>query len=103
MPYLIVFVLAAIVGGGVYLATVNRARATPALGFGGPEPVGEEPGNPGPGYAYLRLSTRGPSWQDRVVGILGLIVLIVLGTAALAFAIYQAGFYINRTIEAFLD
>jgi hypothetical protein len=29
--------------------------------------------------------------------------LIVLGTAALAFAIYQAGFYINRTIEAFLD
>jgi hypothetical protein len=33
----------------------------------------------------------------------GLIILLVVGTALLAFAIYQLGHLVNLTIERFLD
>jgi hypothetical protein len=106
MPYayLIVVALSLLVGGAVYAATMRGGGDGPAaVGFEGPP--GESGGTegPGPGYTYLRVATRGPSWGDRVQGLVGLIVLLVVGAAVLAFGIYQLGQLVNETIERFLD
>ncbi len=89
-----------VVGVGVFVATLRSGREDePTLGFGAEPSAGE----PGHGYAYLRVSTRGPSWRDRLQGFLGLIVLLAVGAAALALGIYQLGHLINQTIERFLE
>jgi hypothetical protein len=58
---------------------------------------------PEPGYAYLRVSTQWPSWRDRIAGIIGIAVLLVLGSAAIAFGIYQLGSGINALVQRFLN
>lgn len=105
MPYLLVLGLSLLVGASVYLATVRAERDTPALGFGD-DPDGNLPGGAapaaGPGYSYLRVSTERPSAVDRLLGFLGTIVLVALGAAALALAIYLGGRLVNLVIESFL-
>lgn len=110
MAYLFVGVVSILIGGAVYLATVRAAAApTSAIGFGdegfasGDTEAGDAGGAPTPGYTYLQISTEGPAVQDRVVGVLALVVLIGVSAAVLAFAIYEAGHLINRTIQAFLE
>jgi hypothetical protein len=106
MPYLVVLALSLLVGGAVYLATVRGEREVSALGFGGEGDEGGEQGAApaaGPGYAYLRVSTEGPSIRERLQGLIGVLVLVGIGAAALAFAIYQAGHFINLVIESFLE
>lgn len=102
-----VAVLSVLVGCAVYLGTVGGQRSTSATGFGEPDRdeavEAIERGAPPPGYAYLQISTQGPSPRDRVQGLVGVIVLLGVGAAALAFALYELGHLINRTIEAFLD
>jgi len=106
VPYLLVLALSLLVGSVVYLATVRARGGAPAVGFG--EPAGAPAhgaGMPaaGPGYAYLRVSTQGPTIRDRIRGFVGLVVLVGLTAVALALAIYQAGHLINQTIETFLN
>ena len=107
MPLVFVTVLSVLVGCAVYLGTVRGQRSPSATGFGeserdeGVEAI--EPGAPPPGYAYLQVSTQGPALRDRLQGLVGVIVLLGVGAAALAFALYELGHLINRTIEAFLD
>ena len=107
MPFVIVAVLSVVVGCAVYLGTVRAQGAPPTTGFGEPEP--EEafeaiaPGAPAPGYAYLQVSTQGPGVRERLQGVVGVIVLLGVGAAALALALYELGHLINKTIEAFLD
>lgn len=107
MPFMIVAVLSVLVGCAVYLGTVRGQGAPPATGFGesGREEALEAiaPGTPAPGYAYLQVSTQGPELRDRLQGLVGVIVLLGVGAAALAFALYELGHLINKTIEAFLD
>jgi hypothetical protein len=108
MPLLLVAVLSLLVGAVVYVGTVRREQAPSATGFGQPEdevpapPVAAE-GVPNPGYTYLQVSTQGPGVRDRLQGIVGVIVLLGAGAAALAFVLYELGHLINRTIERFLD
>lgn len=109
MPLLLVGLLSVLVGAVVYLGTVRREQAPSATGFGEPEdevpaprPVAGE-GAPNPGYTYLQVSTHGPEVRDRLQGILGVIALLGVGAAALAFVLYELGHLINRTIERFLD
>ena len=109
MPLLLVGVLSLLVGAVVYVGTVRREQAPSATGFGEPEdevpapqPVAAE-GAPSPGYTYLQVSTKGPGARDRLQGIVGVIVLLGVGAAALAFVLYELGHLINRTIERFLD
>jgi hypothetical protein len=110
MPYLLVSLLSLLVGLGAYVVTVRGPREDASLGFGDVE---EEPdgrtgdpqrsGDPPPGYAYLQVSTRGPALRDRLLGLIGLVMLVAISMAVLAFAIYEIGHLINRTIEAFLE
>ena len=110
MPLLLVALLSLLVGAVVYVGTVRRERAPSATGFGEPEeeegspqPVAAGDGDPNPGYTYLQVSTQGPRVRDRLQGIVGVIVLLGVGAAALAFVLYELGHLINRTIERFLD
>lgn len=104
MAYLIVLTVSLLVGLGVYAATIRAGRERPvAVGFEGSRPPASEIEGPGAGYTYLRVGTRGPSWQDRIQGFVGLVVLVVVGAAALAAGIYQLGHLINVTIERFLQ
>jgi hypothetical protein len=110
MPLLLVALLSLVVGAVVYVGTVRREQAPSATGFGEP---GEEEvpdpqsvvaqGRPTPGYTYLQVSTQGPRVRDRLQGVVGVIVLLGVGAAALAFVLYEMGHFINRTIEHFLD
>jgi hypothetical protein len=107
MPFMVVAVLSVLVGCAVYLGTVRGQGAPPASGFGEAEAdealEAIEPGGPAPGYAYLQVSTQGPELRERLQGLVGVIVLLGIGAAALAFALYELGHLINKTIEAFLD
>jgi hypothetical protein len=107
MPFVIVVVLSVVVGCAVYLGTVRTQVEPPATGFGDSESDGPlepfETGAPAPGYAYLQVSTRGPELRERLQGVVGVILLLGIGAAALAFALYELGHVINKTIEAFLD
>lgn len=58
---------------------------------------------PDPGYAYLRVVTDGPSWRDRLAGVVGIAVLLVIGAAGIAFGIYQLGSAINSLVQRFLN
>lgn len=79
--------------------------ATEEGDVGTEEVVEEEPGTIGPaatGYTYLRISTQGPSWLERVQGLVALVVLVTISAAALAFVVYQLGRIVNETIARFL-
>jgi hypothetical protein len=110
MSYLLVLLLSLLVGVGAYVVTVRGTRADASLGFGdAEEDLARGAGDPGrsddppPGYAYLQVSTQGPVLRDRLLGLLGLVLLVAISMAVLAFAIYEIGHLINRTIEAFLE
>jgi len=106
MPFMIVAVLSVLVGCAVYLGTVHGPGAPSATGFGETEEEhleAIEPGAPAPGYAFLQVSTQGPELRERVRGLVGVIALLGVGAAALAFALYELGHLVNKTIEAFLD
>ena len=107
MPLMFVTVLSVLVGCAVYLGTVRALRSPSATGFGESEQEEAveaiDPGAPPPGYAYLQVSTQGPGLRDRLQGLVGVIMLLAVGAAALAFALYEFGHLINRMIEAFLD
>ena len=107
MPFMIVAVLSVLVGCAVYLGSVRGPGAPSATGFGGAEPEEDleaiELGAPAPGYAYLQVSTQGPELRERLRGLIGVIALLGVGAAALAFALYELGHLVNKTVEAFLD
>ena len=107
MPFMIVAVLSVLVGCAVYLGTVHGPGGPSATGFGETEPEEDreaiEPSAPAPGYAYLQVSTQGPELRERVRGMVGVIALLGVGAAALAFALYELGHLVNKTIEAFLE
>ena len=107
MPFMIVAVLSVLVGCAVYLGTVHGPGGPSATGFGETDPEEDleaiEPGAPAPGYAFLQVSTQGPELRERVRGMVGVIALLGVGAAALAFALYELGHLVNKTIEAFLE
>ena len=110
MPYLLVVVVSLLAGVVAYLVTVRGSPADTSLGFGDEEEeLATRPGDPPrsndppAGYAYLQVSTRGPALRDRLLGLIGLVLLVAISMAVLAFAIYEIGHLINRTIEAFLE
>lgn len=110
MSYLLVLLLSLLVGVGAYVVTVRGTRPDASLGFGdGEEELATGPdgpprsGEPPPGYAYLQVSTQGPALRDRLLGLIGLVLLVAISMAVLAFAIYEIGHLVNRTIEAFLE
>jgi len=105
MPLVLVAVLSVLVGCAVYLGTIRGQQSPSATGFGEAEEGAAESvetGAPPPGYAYLQVSTQGPGTRDRFQGVLGVILLVGVAAVTLAFALYELGHLINKTIETFL-
>ncbi len=101
MTYLAVLAVSLFVGAVAYAATVRAGRSGQvAAGFEPAEDDGPG-GGPGPGYTFLRIATRGPSWRDRILGFVGLVIVVAVGTAALTFGIYELGHAIVTTIERY--
>jgi hypothetical protein len=105
MPLVLVAVLSVLVGCAVYFGTIRGQRSPSTTGFGEAEDEAVESveaGAPPPGYAYLQVSTQGPRLRDRLQGVVGVILLVGVAAATLAFALYELGYLINKTIETFL-
>jgi len=114
MPYVAVVFLSLGVGAVAYLVTIRAAEAEPVAAGFEPEDVGEPPSDvdggaegpadePRPGYTYLEVAVvRGPTWRERLQGLVGTLVLVVVGMAGVAGALYLLGAAINRTIQAFV-
>lgn len=107
--YLVVALLAVAVGVGVYLVAMRfapppgdpeRAPAGADAGFV-PDDAGgiaaQGPPRDAPvGSSYIPVTPSRPSWQRRVVGLIGLLIAIVVGSAAVAFALYLLVQFITR-------
>ena len=118
MRYFAVLLFSLGVGGVVYALSMRASEDEPiTVGFEPDEAAAPAPPRapradgaaagtapqPDPGYAYLQvLVTRGPSWRERIQGLVGVMVLIVIGMALVAASIYAAGSVIDRTIQKFL-
>jgi hypothetical protein len=108
MAYLLVLLVSVAIGGAVYLLSLRASEGEPiAVGFepeartasGGPDASAHLPA----GYTYLEvLVTRGPSWRERLTGLVGSLVLVVVAAAAVAAAVYGLGTAVNRVIRSFL-
>ena len=95
----LVLVLALAAGYAAYRVTLRRGEEPPAGRGFGDEPSVDVP--PSALYAYVPLAPGRRSWQTRVMGIAGIVIVIVLTSAILAFALYQAGHVVNKTFEGF--
>ena len=93
MAYVLVLLVAAAVGGGVYFFTLRRGPIPlPFFGSEAPAVPTETMGS-----SYVSVSTR-PDWQQRVTGILGLAVTVVIAAVALASSVYVSVSWLVRLI-----
>lgn len=125
MKYLLVLLVSLLAGGAVYALSLRtpQGQGTVGLGFvpegsrakgrGSRQSTAQEAGRratesgapaepAGAGFTYLRVLTGSPSWQERVQGVVGLLILVIVSAAVLAAAVYQVGHIVNSTIENFL-
>jgi hypothetical protein len=101
MVYVYIFMAALATGALVFWLTLRAAgqdaRPAPADGDGFlPEPPGA---TPQPDGVYVPIGSDRRSWQTRVTGLLGLLILVSLAAATLAFSLYQAGSWIAELLD----
>jgi hypothetical protein len=123
MKYLLVFLVSLFAGGAVYVLTVRTATRESSVGLGfapdalqpklegaaAAEPGAAEPLEPrslqppGAGFTYLRVLTETPTWQERVQGLLGVVILVIASSVALAASVYELGHLVNSTLSHFIS
>lgn len=110
MGYVIVLLLSVAVGYGVYWLTLRTGGEEIAPGpeetepADAAEPAPERvPADDAPPVrtrsqetAYVPVSTARPSWQNRLQGALGLVIVVVVGAALLAFVLVQGFSLLGR-------
>ena len=94
MGYLLVFAISVAVGVAVYrmtgaMALVEQEPET----WAGAEVAPAEQAPPPPPSNFERLSIARDrlTWHDRIIGSLGLVVIVAVGATVLAFAVYFVG------------
>jgi hypothetical protein len=89
--YLLIVALSVAVGVVVYRVTgrVPLPEEGPEDWTAAPEPAA--PPAPPTNFERLSLSRERRSWHDRAIGILGLVVAVAVGAAAVAFSLYLVG------------
>ena len=106
MPYLLVLLVSLLVGVGAYLVTVVRGSpsapgsATTRRSSDSGQATHQGRTIHRPGTCRSRPGDRPPRPAPRALGV---VLLVAISMAVLAFAIYEIGHLINRTIEAFLE
>jgi hypothetical protein len=93
MGYLLIIAISVAVGVGVYRMTdtVAVSETDPETWAGaGPalEEHAQEPTPPPTNFERLSIARDRLTWHDRMIGTLGLIVVVAVGATSLAFAVY---------------
>lgn len=91
--YILIIALSVAVGVVVYRAggSLSVAEHDPRM-WAGAAPLEEDaPPQPPTNFERLSVSRERLSWRDRAIGLLGLMVTVAIGAAALASAIYLVG------------
>jgi len=94
MGYLLVIAISVAVGVAVYRMTGSMAlvEADPETWAGaGVAPAEQAPPPPPSNFERLSISRDRLTWHDRIIGSLGLVVVVAVGATALAFAVYLVG------------
>jgi hypothetical protein len=107
MEYVLILATSVGVGVLVYRLSVRVGGASRSSSVGAVAPAYDdaqgEPVSPGAGTAYLPVSTSAPSWQTRLIGLIGLVLMVAMAGALLAVALYQAGALIARLMSQAAD
>lgn len=90
--YVLIIALSVAVGVVVYRASgrVPVVEHDPRMWAGTAAERGAPPGPP-TNFERLSVSRERLSWHDRAIGVLGLVVAVAIGAAALASALYLVG------------
>lgn len=95
MEYALVFLSALLVGAIVYWATLRQEQRQPAEevdynvpGEGTPPPPSSS------GTVYVPVAPAATTWETRVSGVVGIVVIVTLSAAVLALALYLGGAFI---------
>jgi hypothetical protein len=103
MVYAYIFLAALATGGLVFWLTLrsspDESPSAPVDGDGFLPPKPPPPGTTYPDGIYLPITSDRRSWQTRVAGFLGLVILVSLAAAALAFSLYQVGSFVARLLS----
>lgn len=105
MEYLLVFLAALLVGAIVYWTTLRQEGRGPAAAADEQEwAASETPPPPAPvstsSTVYVPLQPASRTWETRVSGLVGIVVLVTLSAATLAFVLYLGGSFV---VELFGD
>jgi hypothetical protein len=110
MEYVLILATSVGVGVLVYRLSVRVGRASRSASAGAvAETFDDAPGEqafaaePAPGTAYLPVFTSAPSWQTRLIGLIGLVLMVAAAGTLLAIALYQAGALIARLLSQAAD
>jgi hypothetical protein len=91
--------------GGLGLTGPGAEAAARGLGASGagasiPAPPMPTAGpGPAPRYGYLPLAAPGTPWRTRLLSLAGIVVIVMLTAAVLAFGFYQTGRLVNHTFR----
>lgn len=105
MVYGYIFLAAVATGLLVFWLTLRSIPDEPTStsidgdGFLPPRPPPPGTPSPVPDGLYVPLVADRRSWQTRVAGFLGLVILVSLAAAGLAFGLYQAGAWFARLLS----
>ena len=55
------------------------------------------------GYLYVPLAPGRRSWQTRVFGLVGLVIVVAVTAAVLAFTLYQGGHLLNKGMKGYFE
>lgn len=94
MGYVLIIAISVAVGVGVYRLTANLPvleQNGESWAGPGPAPAEPVPTQPPTNFERLSISHDRLTWHDRFIGGLGLMVVVTVAAAALAFAVYLAG------------
>lgn len=95
MGYLFVFLIAAGVGVAVYAITLRADTSAGAAEAS--SPAGTSAASTPPGD-YVTVSGWRPDWQSRLTGLVGLLLAVLLGAAAIAIIVYAGGSFLARLL-----
>ncbi len=108
MDVLLVLALALAAGVSVYRLSLGWSERAPmdrrfSAGQGDPmATIATSPGSSSfPGYAYVPLASGRRSWQTRLLGVAGIVLMVSTAAALFALAVYQAVHLVNQTFVHF--
>jgi hypothetical protein len=99
LSYIMVLLIAAVVGIAVYLAVLRLGADS------GPTDVGEwreaaPPPPSAPEGSYVPVAPSSPSWHSRVGGVMGLVIAVTVAALGIAFGLYLVGHMVAHLVHS---